>query len=139
MTVIPQSYPMWLAQIVDGEVQVGFIVAWTVTDQPAVARDADQVAQPIVTFTDDNCYAWGTMPASRTAPRFICDNRVQAMEAADAWLVQRRLGGRGRTSLAATSPPQLDGSPAAPNPIESGPPTTPTIVTEVTQPSSSST
>ncbi|GAA1741248.1 hypothetical protein [Luedemannella helvata] len=139
MTVIPQSYPMWLAQIVDGEVQVGFIVAWTVADQPASVRDADQVAQPIVTFTDDNCYAWGTMPASRTAPRFICDNRIAATEAADTWLMQRRLGGRGHASLAATGPAQLDGSPAAPNPIESGPPATPSIVAEVTQPNSSST
>ncbi|MFC7483742.1 hypothetical protein ACFQX7_32160 [Luedemannella flava] len=128
MTVIPQSYPLWLAQIVDGEVQAGFIVAWTVVGQSA--RDADQVAQPIVTFTDDNCFAWGTMPASRTAPRFICDNRTAAMDAADAWLTQRRLGGRGATPLAAPAQPQLDGGPAVP---------VPSLVEDATQPSSSST
>jgi hypothetical protein len=129
MTVTPQSYPLWLAQVVDGEVQVGFIVAWAVTEQVASARDADQVAQPIVAFTDDNCYAWGTMPASRTAPRFICDNREAAMESAERWLLQGRLGRRGRTPIEAASPPQLDG----------GAPVAPSIMEEVNQPSSSST
>jgi hypothetical protein len=134
MTVIAQSYPLWLAQIVDGEVQVGFIVAWTIVGQSGSARDLDQVAQPIVTFTDDNCFAWGTMPASRTAPRFICDNRAAAMDAADDWLMQRRLGGHGSgpASLAAACPAQIDGGPNLPNPIESR-------VEEPTQPSSSST
>lgn len=127
MTVIPQSYPLWLAQIVDGEVQAGFIVAWTVSGPSS--RDADQVAQPLVTFTDDNCFAWGTMPASRTAPRFICDNRAAAMDAADAWLTQRRLGARGPASIATSGPAQLDGGPAVPTSLVEGRP----------QPSSSST
>ena len=139
MTVTPQSYPLWLAQIVDGEVQVGIIVAWTVAEHSMSARDADQIAQPIVSFTDDNCYAWGTMPAARTAPRFICDSREAASTAAESWLLERRLGRRGRVPIAATGPAVLDGAPATPNVIEAGAPSTPTIVDEVAQPSSSST
>jgi hypothetical protein len=85
MTLTPQPYPLWLAQVVDEEVQAGRIIAWIVGDLSASNPDSDAIAQPIVLFADDDGYVWATMPASRTAPRFVCDSRGAALEAAEKW------------------------------------------------------
>jgi hypothetical protein len=80
---------LWLAQVVDGEVQVGRIIAWTVGAAGNAHRDSDPVAQPIVVFADDNGFVWATMTASRTAPRFVCDSREAAEAEANEWVVTR--------------------------------------------------
>jgi hypothetical protein len=86
MTLTPQPYPLWLAQVLDDEIQVGRIIAWRVADPRTGHGDSDAVAQPIVVFADDNGYVWATMQASRTAARFICDNRGAAADAAEKWV-----------------------------------------------------
>jgi hypothetical protein len=88
MQLTPQPYPLWLAQVFDDEIQTGRIIAWVVGDLSASNPGADAVAQPIVTFVDDNGYVWATMAASRTAPRFICDSRGEAMEVARTWITK---------------------------------------------------
>jgi hypothetical protein len=85
-----QPYPLWLAQVVDGEVQVGRVIAWTVGALSGASRDTDAVAQPIVVFADDNGFVWATMHAARTAPRFVCDSREAAETAAHEWVGNRR-------------------------------------------------
>lgn len=88
MQLTPQPYPLWLAQVVDEEVQAGRIIGWAVTDLSAGHSDA--VAHPIVVFADDDGFVWATMQASRTAPRFVCDTRPAAVEAAERWVHEQR-------------------------------------------------
>jgi hypothetical protein len=85
MTITPQPYPLWLAQVVDREVQAGRVIGWIVGDLTASGPDPSAVAQPLVVFADDDGFVWATMPASRTAPRFMCDDRVDAVTAARRW------------------------------------------------------
>jgi hypothetical protein len=84
----PQPYPLWLAQVVDDEVQAGRIIGWVVGDLSA--GHAEPVAHPIVVFADDDGFVWATMQASRTATRFILDSRGAAVEAAEQWVRQRQ-------------------------------------------------
>ena len=95
MTLTPQPYPLWLAQVLDQEIQVGRIIAWRVGDPQSGHTDAEAVAQPIVVFADDNGFVWATMQASRTAARFICDNRGSAADAAEKWVHEHSRGHTG--------------------------------------------
>ena|SRR5688572_10790076 len=89
MTLTPQPYPLWLAQVVDNEVQAGRIIAWVAGDLSASNPDASSVAQPLVLFGDDDGFVWATLPASRTAPRFVCAERFEAVAAAERWIDRR--------------------------------------------------
>jgi hypothetical protein len=92
MTLTPQPYPLWLAQVVDNEVQAGRIIAWVIGDLSASNPDSSAVAHPLVLFGDDDGFAWATLPASRTAPRFVCEERREAVSAAERWVAERRGG-----------------------------------------------
>lgn len=92
MTLTPQAYPLWLAQVVDNEVQAGRIIAWLVVDLTASNPDTSAVAQPLVLFGDDDGFVWATLPASRTAPRFVCEERREAVAAAERWIDNRHNG-----------------------------------------------
>ncbi|HYN96113.1 MAG TPA: hypothetical protein VES42_19890 [Pilimelia sp.] len=89
MALTPQPSPLWLAQVVDNEVQAGRVISWIVGDLSASNPDASSVAQPIVVFADDDGFVWATMPASRTAPRFVGDTRDQVVGAAGRWVRER--------------------------------------------------
>jgi len=103
MTITPQPYPLWLAQVVDKEVQAGRVIAWIVGDLGASSPDASAVAQPLVVFGDDDGYVWATMPASRTAPRFMGGERGEAIMAAKRWVAGQRRSAPG-DALTARSP-----------------------------------
>jgi hypothetical protein len=92
VTITPQPYPLYLAQVVDNEVQAGRIIGWVVGDLSASNPDSSSVAQPLVLFGDDDGFVWATMPASRTAPRFVCEERGDAVGAAERWITDRRGG-----------------------------------------------
>jgi len=96
MTITPQPYPLYLAQVVDNEVQAGRIIAWVVGDLSASNPDSSAVAQPLVLFGDDDGFVWATMPASRTAPRYVCEERADAVGAAERWVAERRGNSAGR-------------------------------------------
>ena len=89
MSITSQPYPLYLAQVVDNEVQAGRIIAWVVGDLGASNPDSSAVAQPLVLFGDDDGFVWATMQASRTAPRFVCQERPDAVEAAQRWITGR--------------------------------------------------
>lgn len=91
MTLSPQPYPLFLAQVVDNEIQAGRVIAWIVGDLSASNPDSSAVAQPLVLFGDDDGFTWATMPASRTAPRFICEQRQDAVGAAERWVARQRV------------------------------------------------
>jgi hypothetical protein len=93
MELTPQAYPLWLAQVVDDEVQAGRIIAWIVGDLSP--NTPDPVAQPIVVFADDDGFVWATMQASRTAVRFVGDSREATSGVAEQWVRERRDGSAG--------------------------------------------
>jgi hypothetical protein len=91
MNLTSQPYPLWLAQVTDDDIQSGRIVAWVAPEVGSSGHDPDAVLQPIVVFDDDG-YVWGTMRASRTAPRFIGDDRDATIESARTWATRYRRG-----------------------------------------------
>jgi hypothetical protein len=109
MTLSPQPYPLWLAQVVDNEVQAGRVIGWVIGDLSARNPDSSAVAQPLVMFADDDGFVWATMPASRTAPRFVCEQREDAVSAAERWVAGRRRSGRDRSGDG-TDGPSGDGT-----------------------------
>jgi hypothetical protein len=93
MQLTPQAYPLWLAQVVDDEVQTGRVIGWIVGDLSP--NTPDPVAHPIVVFADDDGFVWATMQASRTAVRFVGDSREATYAAAEQWVRERQAGSAG--------------------------------------------
>ena len=58
MTITSQPYPLYLAQVVDNEVQAGRIIGWVVGDLSGSNPDSSSVAQPLVLFGDDDGFVW---------------------------------------------------------------------------------
>jgi hypothetical protein len=76
MATVPQVHPLWLAEIRDGDVYAGRVVAWQVQD-----GTARPTATPVVAFTTPD-----GMVLETTAPRgplvYLGDTRDEAVAAA---------------------------------------------------------
>lgn len=75
MATVPQVYPLWLAEVRDGEVYAGRVVAWQVPDEAG-----RPTATPIVAFTQPD-----GMVLEASAPHgpllYLADTRAEAVAA----------------------------------------------------------
>jgi hypothetical protein len=75
MSTVPQVYPLWLAEVRDGDVYAGRVVAWQVQEAES------PTATPIVAFTAPDGMVLATS-APHGAPLYVADTREEAVAAA---------------------------------------------------------
>jgi len=81
VAVIPQAYPLWLAEKRDVEIRAGRILGWRITESIEKGLPGPSASNPIVAFTTQEGLLM-EIDAPQSPLVFVADTREEALAAA---------------------------------------------------------